>query len=64
MAAQRGRKPTGKPRAMRASASLAYETYGTLQEIATKKKVSLAWVIRDAIEKYIAEQSPLDERAS
>ena len=31
----------------------------TLQEIAKQKKVSVAWVIRDAAEKYIAEQWPL-----
>jgi len=30
-----------------------------LQEIAKQKKVSVAWVIRDAAEKYIAEQWPL-----
>ena len=62
MAAQRGRKPTGKPRATRASASLPPELYVTLQEIAKQKKVSVAWVIRDAAEKYIAEQWPLFAR--
>jgi predicted transcriptional regulator len=35
------------------------ELYATLQEIAKQKKVSVAWVIRDAAEKYIAEQWPL-----
>lgn len=59
MAATRGRKPTGKPRATRASASLPPEIYSTLQDIAKQKKVSVAWVIRDATEKYIAEQWPL-----
>ncbi len=59
MIAKRGRKPTGKPRATRASASLPPELYATLQEIAKQKKVSVAWVIRDAAEKYIAEQWPL-----
>ena len=62
MAAQRGRKPSGKPRATRASASLPPELYVTLQEIAKQKKVSVAWVIRDAAEKYIAEQWPLFAR--
>jgi hypothetical protein len=62
MAAQRGRKPSGKPRAARASASLPPELYVTLQEIAKQKKVSVAWVIRDAAEKYIAEQWPLFAR--
>jgi len=59
MTAKRGRKPTGKPRATRASASLSPELYATLQDIAKQKKVSVAWVIRDAAEKYIEEQWPL-----
>lgn len=63
MAAKRGRKPTGKPRATRASVSLPPEIYRTLQDIAGQKKVSVAWVIRDATEKYVAEQWPLLEIA-
>lgn len=59
MAAMRGRKPTGKPRAARASASLPPEIYSTLQDIAKQRKVSVAWVIRDAAEKYIADKWPL-----
>ena len=55
----RGRKPTGRPRAMRATASLPPEIYQTLQDIAKQKKVSVAWVIRDAAEKYVADQWPL-----
>jgi predicted DNA-binding protein len=55
----RGRKPTGKPRSARASASLPPDIYQTLKEIAKEKKVSVAWVIRDAAERYIAEQWPL-----
>lgn len=61
MVAKRGRKATGKPRPTRASASLSPEIYSTLQDIAKQKKVSVAWVIRDAAEKYIAEQWPLLE---
>lgn len=59
MPSRRGRRPTHKPRAMRATASLPPEIYLTLQDIAKQKKVSVAWVIRDATEKYIAEQWPL-----
>lgn len=58
-AQRRGRKPSGKPRAARASASLPPEIYRTLQAIARQKKVSVAWVIRDAAERYIADQWPL-----
>lgn len=61
MVAKRGRKLSGKPRATRASASLPPELYSSLQDIAKQKKVSVAWVIRDAAEQYIAEQSPLLE---
>lgn len=63
MVTKRGRKPTGKPRATRASASLPPEIYSALQDIAKQRKVSVAWVIRDAAEKYIAEQWPLLERS-
>lgn len=59
MSDKRGRKPTGKPRATRASVSLPPEIYSTLQDIAERKKVSVAWVIRDAAEQYIAAQWPL-----
>lgn len=59
MPAKRGRKPTGKPRAIRVTASLPPEICKTLQGIAKQKKVSVAWVIRDAAEKYVADQWPL-----
>lgn len=62
MTDNQGRKPTGKPRAARASASLPPDLYSTLQDIAKQKKVSVAWVIRDAAEKYIADQWPLLEK--
>jgi len=61
MVAKRGRKPSGKQRPTCASASLPPEIYSTLQDIAKQKKVSVAWVIRDAAERYIAEQWPLLE---
>ncbi len=40
---------------IRASISFPQETYRTLEEIAQQKKVSLAWVVREASEKYIAQ---------
>lgn len=55
----RGCKPTGKPRAARASASVLPDLYRTLQDVAKQKKISVAWVIRDAAEKYIVDQWPL-----
>ena len=44
---------------VRASISFPPELYRTLEEIARKKKVSLAWVVRDAAEKYVADAWPL-----
>lgn len=38
--------------AVRASISFPPALYETLEEIAKQKKVSLAWVVRDASEKY------------
>lgn len=61
MATTRGRKPSGKPRTTRATASLPPDIYSTLQDIAKQKKVSVAWVIREAAEKYVVEQWPLLE---
>jgi len=47
---------------MRVTASLPPEICETLQGIAKQKKVSVAWVIRDAAEKYVADQWPLLDR--
>jgi len=41
------------------SVSLPPDIARTLQDIAKQKKVSVAWVMRDAAERYIAEQWPL-----
>lgn len=44
----------GKKEGMvRASSSYPRELYQMLEEIARKKKVSIAWVMRDAAEKYV-----------
>lgn len=44
---------------VRASISFPVEVYETLEMIAKEKKVSLAWVVREAAEKYIADKWPL-----
>lgn len=44
---------------VRATISFPPEVYETLEGIAKEKKVSLAWVVRDAAEKYIADKWPL-----
>lgn len=45
--------------AVRATISFPAELYTTLEEIAKQKKVSLAWVVRDAAEQYLADKWPL-----
>ena len=42
--------------AVRASISFPPELYETLETLAQQKKVSLAWVVRDAAVKYVADQ--------
>jgi hypothetical protein len=43
--------------AVRASISFPLDLYETLEELAKQKKVSLAWVVRDAAERYVANRS-------
>jgi metal-responsive CopG/Arc/MetJ family transcriptional regulator len=54
-------KPKRDP-APRASVTFPPELYEKLEAIARSKKVSVAWVVRDAAEKYVVEQGPLLER--
>jgi Ribbon-helix-helix protein, copG family len=48
-----------KARSTRASVSFPEDLYAILEQIANEKKVSIAWVIRDAAEKYVSNQWPL-----
>ncbi len=43
----------------RASVTFPADLYVELERIAEEKKVSVAWVVRDAVEKYVEEQYPL-----
>lgn len=47
------------PPIVRVSVSLPQGLHAELEQIARDKKVSLAWVMRDAAEKYVADQWPL-----
>ena len=47
---------------VRASISFPPGIYETLERIAREKKVSLAWVVREATEQYIADKWPLFPR--
>jgi predicted DNA-binding protein len=55
----KGRTVMEKASAMRASVSFPPEVYKTLEVIAKEKKVSMAWVVREAAEMYIEEKWPL-----
>jgi hypothetical protein len=50
---------TNTNRMPRVSVSFPPELYKTLEQLAKKKKVSTAWVVREAAEKYVADQWPL-----
>jgi predicted transcriptional regulator len=50
---------TKKGLTTRTSVTLSSEVYASLEIIAKQKKVSVAWVIRDAAERYVSEQWPL-----
>ena len=60
MGAQKKRK-TAKDRSVRASVSFSESQYRELERIASNQRVSLAWVVRDAIEQYIRSRWPLLE---
>lgn len=62
MTAKKAALGSAKPQsgaAIRASISFPTDVYETLESIAREKKVSLAWVVRDAAESYIADKWPL-----
>lgn len=44
---------------VRATISFPTELYERLEDIAKRKKVSLAWVVRDATEQYVTDRWPL-----
>jgi predicted transcriptional regulator len=43
----------------RASVTLPPDVHKSLEQIAQEKKVSVAWVIREAVDKYLADKWPL-----
>ena len=60
----KGKKPGGGQggegaNVVRSSISFPRDLYTALEAIARQKKVSLAWVVRDAAEQYIADKMPL-----
>jgi hypothetical protein len=53
-------KPEAEPLgSVRATISFPAEQYAIIEEIAKQKKVSLAWVVRDAVDSYLDNKWPL-----
>lgn len=50
---------TSDPKKTRVSVSFPSDLYETLEQLARDQKVSVAWVVRDAAEKYLDERWPL-----
>ena len=48
-----------KKQTVRTSVSLSRRDYADLGRIASQKKVSVAWVIRDAVDRYLEAENPL-----
>ena len=48
-----------EPKTVRASIGFPAEVYKALEDIAKEKKVSVAWIVRDATEQYVARRWPL-----
>jgi len=59
------KKPSKRPvtAVTRASVSFPSDVYADLERLAMVKKVSLAWVVREAAERYVADQSSLIEKS-
>ena len=54
-------KPEGAA-SMRASISFPPDIYEVLEQLARQKKVSLAWIVRDAVERYVATENEQSEQ--
>lgn len=52
--AAKGPKSESRAATVRATISFPHELYTTLEKIAKQKKVSLAWIVRDAAEQYLS----------
>lgn len=44
---------------IRSSVGFPPELYQTLEQIAKQQKVSVGWIVRDAVEKYVRDRWPL-----
>ncbi len=59
MPLKRSTRKKPEPRTVRCSITFPTEHYQEFERLAKQKKVSVAWVVREAMERYLAEQWPL-----
>ena len=52
-------KPLSERETVRTSVSLPREHYEILTSVAEQNRVSVAWVVRDAVSRYVEERWPL-----
>jgi len=55
------KKANEKP-SVRTTVSIPAEDYAELEDLAERKKVSVAWVVREAVAQYLQSESPLFRR--
>lgn len=59
MPAKGKQSESSRGKVARASVTFPRDLYETLEHIAKEKKVSVAWVVREAAEKYVSDRWPL-----
>ena len=59
MAKQQAPTPRAASPTKRMSVTFPSDLHRTLEQIAAQQKVSVAWVVRDAAEKYVSDRWPL-----
>ncbi len=54
-------KKKGESRGAQPRASITFppDLYKTIEALAKEKKVSIAWIVREAVEKYVGDKWPL-----
>jgi hypothetical protein len=52
-------RPPSEIATVRCSVTFSPEIFEALEHLARQKKVSIAWVVRDAVDRYVTDQLPL-----
>jgi len=53
-----------KSKSVRTSVTIDTVDYEELQRLAEQRKVTVAWMVRDAVEQYLSAKTPLFENAN